>query len=487
MPGPPERPLAPRAESAIRVPFAAGRHAGSLPRTQRCSPPKEPAVALMVSVSGVRGLVGETLTPAVVLEFCQAYGTLLDGGRVALARDSRPSGQMFAAAAAAGLLASGCEVTDLGLAMTPTVGRAIRDGRFDGGVIVTASHNPAPWNGLKFLDDQGLAPDPARAARIAELRAAGRTRLIPAGFRGLHRDDQAGARHVDAVLAAVEVDTSGLRGMRVVLDSINGAGCLDSPRLLAELGCHVTHINGEPDGAFAHPPEPVAENLASLCAAVRRANAAVGFAQDPDADRLALVDETGRYIGEEYTLALATEAVLARRPGPVAANLSTSRLIDVIAARYGVPVVRTPVGEAHVARALVASGGVVGGEGNGGVIDPRISLVRDSLSAMSLVLQLIARTGNSVSALVAGLPTLAMIKQKFECPRERIAQAVAAVETAFADQKLNRSDGVRIDFRDGWVHLRGSNTEPLLRIIAEGDSTAGAEALISRVRAAAGL
>jgi phosphomannomutase len=354
-------------------------------------------------------------------------------------------------------------------------------------VIITASHNPAPWNGLKFLDHQGLAPDPGRADEIAAIRAAGRARTMKSGFQAMHRDDAAGERHVDAVLNAVEVDPAPLKGLPVVLDSVNGAGGLDSPGLLVGLGCKLTHINGEPNGEFAHPPEPTEENLRGLGAAVREARAAVGFAQDPDADRLAIVDETGRYIGEEYTLALAALSVLSRRPGPVAANLSTSRMIDVVAKRFGVTVERTPVGEAHVARALAARSGVIGGEGNGGVIDPRISLVRDSLSAMSLVLQLLAHTGKTISGLVAELPTLTMVKQKFECPRERIAAAVSAVAGAFAGERLNRSDGVRVDFRAGWVHVRASNTEPIIRIIAEGDSAAEAEGLIARVRGAAGF
>ncbi len=444
-------------------------------------------MALMVGVSGVRGLVGQTLTPEVALQFAQAYATVLGGGRVVLGRDSRPSGEMFEAAVAAGLLAGGCRVTRVGIAMTPSVGRAIRDGGFDGGVIVTASHNPAPWNGLKFLDDRGLAPDPQRAAQIADIRERGAATAVRGDFAPLEFDDQAGERHTAAVSAAIEVDTLALRGTRVVLDSVNGAGGLDTPAFLTALGCELIHINGEPTGQFAHAPEPIAENLTQLCDAVRQTRAAVGFAQDPDADRLAIVDETGRYIGEEYTLALATQLVLSRRPGPVAANLSTSRLIDVIAQRHGVPVIRTPVGEANVARGMMNADCVVGGEGNGGVIDPRISWVRDSIAAMSLVLQLLAASGKSISRLVADLPPMAMVKQKMECPRERIDAAVQAATHAFRNEKLNTADGVRIDFEQGWVHLRASNTEPIVRVIAEAQSAQAAAQLIARVRAAAGL
>lgn len=444
-------------------------------------------MALMVSVSGVRGIVGQTLTPAVALEFAQAYGTLLGGGRLVLGRDSRPSGPLFEAAAAAGLLATGCEVTHIGLVMTPTAGHAIRAGGYAGGLIITASHNPHQWNGLKFLDDLGVAPDPQRARRIADIRAAAEYRLIDSGFTAPRVDTEAGTRHVQAVRDACEVDLASLRGLRVVLDSINGAGCVHTPAFLSQLGCELIHINGEPHGDFAHPPEPIREHLDGLCEAVRAHGAAVGFAQDPDADRLAIVDEKGRYIGEEYTLALATQFVLSRRPGLVATNLSTSRMVDDVAARFGTRVLRTPVGESHVARAMLAEGCVIGGEGNGGVIDPRVCYVRDSLSAMSLILQFMAATGRSISQLVADLPRYALVKQKMELPGERMGAATEAIARAFADQRPSTVDGVRIDFREGWVHVRASNTEPILRVIAEADTEARAADLAARVRAAAGL
>ncbi|MGD8450734.1 MAG: phosphoglucosamine mutase [Phycisphaerae bacterium] len=444
-------------------------------------------MALMVGISGVRGLVGETLTPAVALEFAQAYGTLLGGGRVVLARDSRPSGETFAHAAAAGLLATGCTVTELGIAMTPTVGRTIHAGGYDGGMSITASHNPIAWNGLKFFDNLGLAPDPERAHRIADIRTQGAYRFLKEDFPAITICEDAGEQHVDAVLDAVEVDLAPLRGSRVVLDSVNGAGCLHSPGLLATLGCEVVHINSEPTGRFAHPPEPLAENLSQLGQAVRDAGAVIGFAQDPDADRLAIVDENGTYIGEEFTLALAVQSVLSRRRGAVAANLSTSRMIDDVAARYGAQVLRTPVGEAHVARAVKAGNCVIGGEGNGGVIDPRICLVRDSLSAMSLVLQLMAATGRSISALVADLPHYATVKQKATCPRERIDEAVAAVAKAYAEHKPNTSDGVRVDLSDGWVHVRASNTEPIIRFFAEARDPQIAEKFVRNVREIAAL
>ena len=443
---------------------------------------------LLISVSGVRGIVGETLSPTLVTEFAQSFATLVgQNPRIVLGRDTRPSGEMYAAAAEAGLLAAGAWVTRLGVAMTPTVGYAIREGAYDGGLIVTASHNPAPWNGIKFLDGSGLAPDPQTAGKLAALRAARGWRRATRGFQPVNSDSDAGTRHAKAVIDAVEADLSPLRGLKVVLDSINGAGAVVSRGFLRRLGCDVTHVNGQPNGEFAHAPEPVAENLGELCSAVRASGAAVGFAQDPDADRLAIVDEQGRYIGEEYTLALAAWATLLRRKGPLAANLSTSRLVDAVARRFGAAVHRTPVGEANVARAGTSHRRGRGGEGNGGVIDPRFSLVRDSLAAMSLVLQLMAQTGRTVGQLVAELPAYVMIKHKAECPRERIDAAVTAVAAAFAERSPDRSDGVRVDFDEGWVHLRASNTEPIVRLIAEAETAAEAEALVERVRAAAGL
>ncbi|MCH7871683.1 MAG: phosphoglucosamine mutase [Planctomycetes bacterium] len=443
-------------------------------------------------MSGIRGIVGESLTPSVVVEFARAYGTLLEGGRVVLGRDSRVSGEMFACAAAAGLTAAGCEVTQLGIAMTPTVAHAICTGHYDGGIVITASHNPGQWNGMKVLDERGLAPDPSRAERLAAIRDQGEYRDVRDSFAPLQIDDQAGERHVEAVRAAVECDLRPLDGMRVVLDSVNGAGGIDSGAFLTSFGCDLVQINDEPTGLFAHGPEPIAENLTQLCDAVRSARAAVGFVQDPDADRLAVVDENGVFIGEEYTLALAVHSVLSRRPGPIAANLSTSRMIDDIAGDFGMRVFRTPVGEAHVARAVLEHECVLGGEGNGGVIDPRISPVRDSLSAMSHILQLMAATGKSISALVAEMPRYTMIKQKFDCPRAKIETALRAVAAARSDiggpdGRINDADGLRIDTPKGWVHIRASNTEPIVRIMAEAADASECEALIGRVRTAAGM
>jgi len=384
-----------------------------------------------------------------------------------------------------GLLAAGCETILLDVASTPAIALMVRRHSADGGVVITASHNPIIWNGIKFLTDEGLAPPPDQAQRLFDLYHQRAFKLAGAeAVRRPERDPSADTTHVEATLPIVDADLIASKRFRVVLDSVNGAGGQEGRLLLDRLGCEVIPLNAEPTGLFAHTPEPLAENLTQLCEAVRKHKASAGFAQDPDADRLAIVDEGGQYIGEEYTLALAAKYMFATRPGPAAANLSTSRMIDDLAAAAGGPcrVFRSPVGEANVVAAMKANGCVFGGEGNGGVIDPRVGVVRDSLVAMSLVLQLMAGTGKSLSTLVGEIPRYTMLKKKFECSRERIARVVSEVCQKYHGQQINDSDGARVDFADGWVHVRGSNTEPIIRVIAEAPTNDRAESLIAEVR-----
>ncbi len=445
---------------------------------------------LMMSVSGVRGVIGESMTPVLAAELGCAFGTFLGGGRVVVGRDSRPSGPMIQQALVAGLTAAGCEVIVLDVASTPAVALMVRRHGAAGGVVITASHNPVIWNGIKFLTDEGLAPPPERAAELFEIHRRRAFRLAGVeGLRAAESDASADETHVEAALALAEVSAVSARRFKVVLDSVNGAGGREGRMLLERLGCRVLALNPEPTGRFAHTPEPLAENLTGLSAAVREAGADVGFAQDPDADRLAIVDEHGRYIGEEYTLALAAMHLFATRPGPAAANLSTSRMIDDLAAAAGGPcrVCRSAVGEANVVAAMKAHGCAFGGEGNGGIIDLRVGPVRDSLVAMALVLQLMASSGESVSGLAGRIPSYVMIKEKFPCSAERIAAAVAAVRAHFAGARLCDIDGVRADFDDAWVHVRGSNTEPIIRVIAEAPTADRCRALVAEVRQVAGL
>ncbi len=292
-------------------------------------------------------------------------------------------------------------------------------------------------------------------------------------------DTQTHALHVKRVLEHVDVLGISSKRYKVVLDSVNGAGCVATATLLSKLGCQLVHLNGSPDGRFPHEPEPTEKNLVSLSEEVRRHHAAVGFAQDPDADRLAIVDEAGAYVGEEYSLALCAKWLLSRRPGVTVTNLSSSRMLDDIAAACNSQVIRTPVGEANVVQAMLAHNAVIGGEGNGGVIDPRIVPGRDSLVGMAYVLQLMAATNLSISQLVAQIPRYTIVKIKFPCRREEANRVVAALKGRFASEKIDAQDGIRIDWPRAWLHARPSNTEPIMRIIAEAPDRSAAEKLIA--------
>jgi phosphomannomutase len=460
------------------------------------------AAPLMISVSGVRGIIGASLTPAVAAEFGQAFGHFLKTGQtagvsgpkgggkrpvVAIGRDTRPSGPMVFGAVSAGLMSVGVDVVDVGVATTPSVALLGRFLKADAAIVITASHNPLVWNGIKFLRHDGIAFPPADAAEIKRIYFEKPWALVPIdGLGRFSEDSRAHANHVQTVLQYFDVRGIAEKRYRVVLDSVNGAGCVGTPMLLGKLGVELVHMNAEATGQFAHTPEPTKENLTDLCAKVKEKRAAVGFAQDPDADRLAIVDERGEYIGEEYTLALCTYARMLVKPVDVVANLSSSRMVDDLAAKFGKKVYRTPVGEANVAGKMMevgAPGEVIGGEGNGGIIDLRVGPVRDSFLGMAMVLDLLTRTGKTVSALVAELPRYAMIKTKFECTAVQSAALVGKVKAAFKDERLDTQDGVRIDWTDpvGWVHVRQSNTEPIARVIAEAADEGRARELIGKV------
>lgn len=441
-------------------------------------------MTLMMTISGVRGLIGETMTPTLAAELGLAFGSHLGGGTVIVGRDSRPSGPMVGSALTGGLLAAGCDVVDLGIVTTPSVGVMVQELRAAGGVVITASHNPIMWNGIKFLTPDGFAPPPEEAEAILRRYRDRDFSLVDVERIGrLDRDERTNDIHVARVLEAIDVAAIRKRAFKVVLDSVNGAGGRGGHLLLDKLGCNVIHINAEANGLFAHTPEPTAENLVGLCDAMRTHSADIGFAQDPDADRLAIVDNLGRYIGEEYTLALAAKFVFARTPGHAAANLSTSRMIDDLAKRAGgdITVHRTPVGEANVARAVRDHQCVIGGEGNGGIIDPRIGLVRDSFIGIGLVLNLLADESRSLAEIVDEMPRYVMIKTKHEIDREKIDALLKKVPAITGNGVLNDADGIRIDWPEGWVHVRPSNTEPIARVIAEAADSATADALVRRV------
>ncbi|MEE2912638.1 MAG: phosphoglucosamine mutase [Planctomycetota bacterium] len=446
---------------------------------------------LMLSVSGARGIVGTTMTPKIAYDFAVAFVSLLQEKldktpSLCVAMDSRPSGPELQAAVTDAFLACGCNVTDLGVVATPTAGIMIKALRADGGIIVTASHNPTPWNGIKCLDGEGRAPNTNDSKEIIQ-RFKKKVTLNKQDGGCLTVNSNGNETHLSKILGVIDPTPIQKCRFRVVLDSINGAGCVSGYRLLELLGCEVLHLNGKPTGDFAHAPEPKKENLNDLCEAVSSFKADVGFAQDPDADRLAIVDETGRYIGEEYTLALAALRWLEQHPSSSAAtNLSTSRLIDDIGSSLGCNIFRSAVGEANVALAMKEHKCDIGGEGNGGVILPQICWVRDSLSSMMLTLDLLCNRDVPLSSIVNKLPKYTMIKRAIDLKdlggSEAINSEIERLKEAYKNERLNEQDGLRIDFTEGWVHLRPSNTEPIARIIAEAGNEEIANALADRIR-----
>jgi phosphomannomutase len=438
---------------------------------------------LIVSVSGIRGIIGAGLSPASALAFAQALGTYLNGGPVVLSRDSRPSGLMLRHAVIAGLASCGCEIHDLGIAPTPTVGLAVRKLEAAGAIQITASHNPAPWNGLKLFGSDGAVLSAAKGLQIKQIFDANAFALASHDkLGGVRECQQALDWHRERVLQLVDVPRIRSANFRVLLDANGGAGGTLGTALLEGLcrACPVVQ-GGQPDGVFAHAPEPLAENLTAILPLVPQHQASVGFVLDPDADRLALIDEQGRYIGEELTLALAVRCRLKQERGPIVINMSSSRVSEDIAKQFGVECQRAAVGEANVVEKMRAVGALMGGEGNGGVIDPRVGWVRDPYIGMALVLQLLADTGKTLSQLVAELPRYAIVKDKYTVARELLPRLNAALEARWPAAKPNRLDGLRLDWPDRWVHVRPSNTEPIVRVIAEAPREADAQALCKDV------
>jgi phosphomannomutase len=456
-----------------------------------------PYAGLMVSVSGIRGRVGEALTPEIVSTFAAAFGVWALGqsdgaGRpapgasrpIVVGRDSRVSGPMFHRAVLAALQSVGCRVIDVGLAPTPTIQLAVEAHHAAGGLAITASHNPVEWNALKFIGPSGLFLEAHEGTAMRAIAEGVIPRATWDRLGAVEPDDAAVQRHLDAVLALpyLEVDAIRRRRFRVALDCCHGAGATIMPALLEQLGCEVSAIGLATDGRFPRSPEPVAENLGDLERLVRETRADIGFAVDPDVDRLALVDERGHAIGEDYTLALAARVVLQRRAGVVVTNLSTSRIVDDVATGAGGSVIRAPVGEVNVATRMRDEGALVGGEGNGGVILTELHLGRDAPVGAALMLQLLAESGVSLSAIVAQYPRYSIVKDKLDRPNGSLESVYRALTTAFSDADVDRQDGLRFSWPDRWVHVRPSGTEPIVRVIAEARNEADARALIARSR-----
>lgn len=453
---------------------------------------------LIVSVSGLRGIVGGSLTPQVAIRYVAAFVDALPAGPIVIGRDGRNTGPMLADAITGFLVRTGRDVLDCGIAATPTVGVVVRHEQAAGGLQISASHNPAPYNGLKLFSSEGRVLPAAAGAevlrRFQATASVGEPAIPNAERPGTVRTVDGGPAHIALVARTVDVQAVRRCRPRVWLDACHGAGSRVARPLLEHLGCEVVIEGGEPDGLFEHPPEPTADNLAAMLPQIRLHRADVGFFQDPDADRLAIATAEGRYIGEEATLGLAVEAVLAKASGPIVVNCSTSGMAASIAARHGAACRVSAVGEANVVDAMLACHAILGGEGNGGVIDPRVVLVRDSFVAMALVLERMCTAAGgdagitSIERLAAALPHLVMKKTKVDlAPHLRgtaLAEAFDRIERAFPEAGVSRLDGLRLDWEGGWLLVRSSNTEPIVRIVAEASDARVVDEALQRAASA---
>jgi len=433
---------------------------------------------LLKSISGIRGIVGKTFTPDVVLKYSSAFGNYCKGGKVVLGRDTRESGKIFHKIALKGLISTGCEVVDLGICSTPTVGMAVKGLKAKGGIMLTASHNPAEWNGLKFFNSNGIFLDEKEGKKFFSL--AEKKIKYPDWKRSgrVSSDNCWIDNHIQRILGLSYIDKNKIKKKRfkVVLDCNNGAGARIAPILLKKLGCQVIELNCDLSGNFIHPPEPVPENLTLLCKKVKETKADLGFALDPDADRLAIVSEEWIPLGEEYTLALCVDFVLSKRLSDVAINNSTSMVIEDIARKYGVKVFRSKVGEIYVVSLLKRIKGVIGGEGNGGVILPENHYGRDAQVGMTLILQYLAESGKKISQLKESLPQYYILKDKIKLSNN-FDNKLKKYLRKFKQSEINYLDGVKVKLENSWISIRKSNTEPIIRIMAEAKTQKEAERL----------
>ena len=432
----------------------------------------------IISVSGLRGIIGDSLTPDLAMRFSLAFAAGLEPGPIVISRDGRTTGRMLADIIRGALCAAGRNVVDADVVATPTLGVLVRAQRAVGGIQISASHNPPEYNGLKLFSSEGQVLTAAAGVKVLERFRTGATTWVPYQQIGAvtHCEDTI-SDHLGLVTATVDVERIRRFAFEVLLDSNHGSGAILGRRLLEYLGCHVTVMGEEPTGKFSHPPEPTAENLVSVGERVRAARAVVGFCQDPDADRLALIDGSGTYIGEEYTLALCVDHLLQHHQGPIVTNCSTSRMTEDLAIQRGVMFRRSAVGEANVVDAMKSCNAIFGGEGNGGPIDPRVGYVRDSFVGMALVLDAMAEREETLQQLVARIPRYSIHKTKVDLPREKIAAALARLSHHASDAHCDSLDGLRLDWPGKWLLVRASNTEPIVRLVSEARSADEARSL----------
>lgn len=438
---------------------------------------------LIESISGIRATIGDSMTPASVVEYASAYGQWVGEGTIILGRDSRVSGKAISNIFARTLQWMGLNVIDIGIVPTPTIQLLTELLEAQGGIAITASHNPFPWNGIKFIDKTGLFLDADQVATVLNNKKTGDYTFKPSGkFGEYSQKEDAILMHVENVLEIpyLNVDAIRKRKFKVVIDAVNGGGSLALPAMLKALGCEVIEVNCIPDGYFPHTPEPLPENLIDLLEAVKNNKADLGLAVDPDADRLAVADEKGNYLSEEYTLVMAAETVLSQCPVPdpkVVTNLSTTLAVTNIAEKYGAECLRTAIGEINVTKKMKEVDAVIGGEGNGGIISPDSHLGRDSLVGAAMVLNFLAADARPMSEKYAELPQYKMGKKKIDIGTNDPDAILEKLKAKFVDEDCNIVDGLKITWADRWVHMRKSNTEPILRVYSEAPTSEAANEL----------
>jgi phosphomannomutase len=440
---------------------------------------------LKIGITGVRGIVGETFTPELAVDFAEAYGTYLDRGRILVCRDTRPSGPMIRSAVLAGLLAAGCDVVDLGVCPTPSMQLAVKWLKADGGIAITAGHNPGQWNALKFVRADGLYLNSTQGEELLDIFHQGE--FAKATWDTIKQTVQTAdpiEEHIKVLEESFAAEAIKSKKLTVAVDCCNGACSFLSPRWLARLGCEVLAVNDDPNAPFPHTPEPKLETMAQLCAVVKAGHAAIGFAHDADGERLGIVTDRGEPLSEELTLAIAADIRLRKKTGVVVTNVSTSSAVDIIAARRAGSVVRTPVGQAYISEGLIEHNGVLGGEGSGGITVPEVHLTHDSAAAIGLILEYLAQSGERISDLVDGLPRLTTLKHNVVVEPHRLYSVLQEFRAAVEQEGLevDSSDGIKVTLAQGWVHVRASNTESMIRIIVEAEEKAAARELLDWAR-----
>ncbi|MBC8384137.1 MAG: phosphoglucosamine mutase [Candidatus Cloacimonetes bacterium] len=427
---------------------------------------------LMISVSGIRGIFGESLTPEIAMNFAAHLGIFSERGKMIVGRDSRTTGPAMFHAIVSGLLSVGCAVVDIGIVPTPTVLLAVEESDAKGGIAITASHNPAEWNAMKLVGENGMFLFPEKAKEfIASLDKP----VKFADWKNIGKltfDNKAMEKHIDKILKISYLDIEKIQQckFKVVVDAVNGAGGLIIPELLRKLGCEVIELNCEPTGIFAHTPEPLNKNLGQLEQVVKEHRADIGFATDPDVDRLSIVSEKGKCIGEELSLLLAEKYVLSKKKGDIVCNLSSSMASEDIAGEFGVKVFRTKVGEINVGKKMKEIQSPIGGEGNGGIICPEVHYTRDAPVGIALILGYLSEQIKPISELAEEIPKYYFAKDKLKVDPDKLDAIMNKVPIIFKDHKLDQTDGIKVLGDKFWIHIRKSGTEPIIRIYVESET-----------------